>query len=108
MTIDPARLALPSGEEPLVIEGAGGVLVPLADGLLSADMFVRWGLPVILVAGTQLGTINHSLLSLEALRSRGLTVAGVVFCGDGNPASEAAITTMGAAAHLGHMSTGAT
>lgn len=103
LTIDPARLALPSGEGPLIVEGAGGVLVPLADGLLSADMFARWDLPVILVARTQLGTINHSLLSLEALRSRGLTVAGVAFCGDANPASEAAIAGMGQTVHLGRL-----
>jgi dethiobiotin synthetase len=103
LTIDPACLTPPSGEGPLIIEGAGGVLVPLADGLLSADMFARWDLPVILVARTQLGTINHSLLSLEALRSRGLTVAGVVFCGDANPASEAAIMGMGRTVHLGRL-----
>lgn len=103
LTIDPARLTPPSGEGPLIIEGAGGVLVPLADDLLSADMFALWALPVILVARTQLGTINHSLLSLEALRSRGLTVAGVVFCGDPDPASEAAITGMGRTVHLGRL-----
>ena len=103
LTIDPDRLAVPSGEGPLVIEGAGGVLVPLADGLLSVDMFACWGLPVILVARTQLGTINHSLLSIEALRNRGLTLAGIAFCGEANPASEAAITGMGAAAHLGRL-----
>jgi dethiobiotin synthetase len=103
LTIDPARLTLPSGEGQLVVEGAGGVLVPLADGLLSADMFARWDLPIILVARTQLGTINHSLLSLEALRSRGLMVVGVVFCGNANPASEAAITTMGRTMHLGRL-----
>lgn len=103
LTIDPARLEAPPGDGPLVIEGAGGALVPLADGLLSADMFVRWNLPVILVARTRLGTINHSLLSLEALRSRGLTLAGVVFNGDANPASEAAITGMGRTVHLGRL-----
>ncbi len=105
LTIDPARLTLPDGEGPLIVEGAGGVLVPLADGLLSADMFARWALPVILVARTQLGTINHSLLSLEALRSRGVTVAGVAFCGEAKPASEAAITGMGKVAHLGRLPT---
>lgn len=103
LTIDPGLLTVPSGEGPLVIEGAGGVLVPLADGLLSVDMFARWGMPVILVARTQLGTINHSLLSIEALRSRGLTLAGIAFCGEPNPASEAAITGMGGVDHLGRL-----
>lgn len=103
VTIDPAALALPDGEGPLIVEGAGGVMVPLADGLLSIEMFARWALPVILVARTQLGTINHSLLSLEALRSRGLTIAGVAFCGDANPASEDAIIHMGRTVHLGRL-----
>ena len=53
----------------------GGALVPLTDDLLYADLFARWGAPVVLVARTQLGTINHSLLSLEALRARGVPVA---------------------------------
>lgn len=103
VAIDPARLALPAGEGPLVVEGAGGVLVPLADDLLSADQFARWGLPVILVARTTLGTISHSLLSLEALRARGLAVHGVAFVGDGNAESEAAIVRLGRTVHLGRL-----
>lgn len=84
VTIDAARLALPRGAGPLVVEGAGGVLVPLRENLLFADMMAIWGLPVVLVARTELGTINHTLLSIEALRARGLTVAGVAFVGDAN------------------------
>jgi dethiobiotin synthetase len=101
--IDPARLALPAGDGPLVIEGAGGVLVPVNDEALAIDLFAAWGLPVILVARTALGTINHSLLSLEALRARGLDVAGVVFSGEENAASEAAICAFGRCAHLGRL-----
>lgn len=101
--IDPTRLALPVGDEPLVVEGAGGVLVPFADDLLAADQFARWNLPVILVARTTLGTISHSLLSLEALRSRALTVHGIAFIGEANPASEEAITRMGEVLHLGRL-----
>ena len=103
VTIDPARLPLPPGEGPLVVEGAGGVLVPFADGLLAADLFAMWGLPVILVARTALGTISHSLMSLEALRARGLTVHGVAFIGEANPASEEAIVSFGQTAHLGRL-----
>jgi dethiobiotin synthetase len=84
VTIDPARLALPEGDGPLVIEGAGGVLVPLSEELLYADLFALWGLPVVLVARTSLGTINHSLLSLEALRARQVPVAGIAFVGKEN------------------------
>jgi dethiobiotin synthetase len=103
VTIDPARLPLPSGGGPLVVEGAGGVLVPFAENLLAADLFARWGLPVILVARTALGTISHSLMSLEALRARGLTVHGVAFIGEANPASEAAIVRFGQTVHLGRL-----
>lgn len=97
------QLALPLVDGPLVVEGAGGVLVPFADDLLAADLFARWGLPVILVARTALGTINHSLLSLEALRARGIAVHGVAFCGEANPACEAAIERLGAVRHLGRL-----
>lgn len=103
VTIDPARLALPEGDGALVVEGAGGVLVPVSDDLLSADLFALWGLPVLLVARTSLGTISHSLLSLEALRARGLTVHGVIFSGDENAASEAAIVRFGKVTHLGRL-----
>lgn len=103
VTIDPARLALPAGDAPLVIEGAGGVLVPLAPGLLFADIFAQWGLPVVLVARTALGTINHSLLSIEALRARGVAIAGLALIGPTNPASEAAIASFGKVPMLGRL-----
>lgn len=103
MTIDPARLALPAGDGPLVVEGAGGVLVPHADGVLAIDLFARWGLPVILVARTALGTINHTLLSLEAMRARQIDVLGVAFSGDAEPVAEEAIARIGAVRHLGRL-----
>src|SRR5690606_34295899 len=67
---------------PLVIEGAGGALVPVNDDLLFADLFALWQLPVIIAASTGLGTINHSLMTIEALRSRGVPIHGVAFIGD--------------------------
>jgi dethiobiotin synthetase len=103
VTIDPARLTLPAGEGPLVVEGAGGVLVPLREDLLYADLFARWGLPVVLVARTALGTINHSLLSLEALRSRGVPIAGVAFVGDENAETERVIGAIGQVRRLGRL-----
>ena len=106
-TIDEARLALPEGDTPLVVEGAGGVLVPLRADLLYADVFARWGLPVVLAARAALGTINHTLLSLEALRARGVAVAGVAFIGEADainaPASEAAIARIGKVRILGRL-----
>jgi dethiobiotin synthetase len=101
VAIDPARLVPPAGEERLVIEGAGGALVPLAPGLLYADLFARWNLPVVVVARTALGTINHSLLTLEALRARGVVVAGIALIGPPNPASAAAIADFGEVPLLG-------
>lgn len=103
VTIDPARLALPAVDGPLVVEGAGGVLVPLANDLLYADMFARWGAPVVLVARTALGTINHSLLSIEALRSRGVPILGVAFVGEPVEDSEAMIARVGGVRRLGRL-----
>lgn len=103
ISIDPARLTLPATDGPLIIEGAGGVLVPINDRLLAVDLFATWACPVILVARTTLGTINHSLLSLEALRARGIEVTGILFSGDENAASEAAIVRFGQCRHLGRL-----
>lgn len=103
VTIDPARLGLPQPDGPLVVEGAGGVLVPLSGDVLIADVFAMWGQPVVLVARTVLGTINHSLLSIEALRSRGIPLLGIAFVGDAQPESEAAIVRMGKVRRLGRL-----
>jgi dethiobiotin synthetase len=103
VAIDPARLVLPEVDGPLVVEGAGGVLVPVTRSLLFADLFARWQAPVVLVARTSLGTINHSLLSLAALRSRGVPVLGVAFIGDANSDSEDTICAMGRAKRLGRL-----
>ncbi|WP_353227672.1 dethiobiotin synthase [Novosphingobium sp.] len=102
LTIDPARLELPQ-HRPLVVEGAGGVLVPVTRDVTYADVFATWALPVIVVARTGLGTINHTLLTIEALRARGVTVHGVAFVGDANPDNEATIATMGGTRRLGRL-----
>lgn len=99
--IDPAALVVPPCDRPLVIEAAGGALVPLTDDVLFADVFVRWDAPVIVCASTRLGTINHSLLTLEALRKRGAVVAGVAFIGAANESSEQAIIRFGEVRRLG-------
>jgi dethiobiotin synthetase len=101
--IDPARLALPMGEAPLVVEGAGGALVPLGDGRLYADQFAAWGLPVVLVARTGLGTINHTLLTIEALRARGCVVAGLAFVGEAHAENEAFIPAYASVPRLGRL-----
>lgn len=101
VTIDPDRLVPPPGR--VVIEGAGGALVPLTRELVYADLFSRWGLPVVVVARTALGTINHSLLTIEALRARSIWVGGVLFSGEAMPDSEATICAMGGVRSLGRI-----
>jgi dethiobiotin synthetase len=86
-----------------IVEGAGGVLVPLNDTALTIDFMVALHLPVVVVARSTLGTINHTLLTLEALRARRLTVAGVVLVGDRNPENRRAIECYGRVAALGEL-----
>ena len=100
--IDPASLALPDAD-PLIVEGAGGVLVPITRDLLSADLFARWKLPVVLVAITGLGTISATLTAVEALRSRGVNLHGLAFCGDNMPDNIATIAAFSGARGLGRL-----
>ncbi|WP_312222146.1 dethiobiotin synthase [Rhizobium rhizoryzae] len=101
--IDPLALVPPQLERPLVIEGAGGLLVPLTRRVTYADIFARWQLPTILCARTALGTINHTLLSLEAMRVRRIPVLGVVFIGDEVRDSQSIISELGKVRVLGRL-----
>ncbi|MEF0941817.1 dethiobiotin synthase [Rhizobium sp. BR 362] len=101
--IDPARLELPACAGPLVIEGAGGLLVPLTNNLVFADVFARWRIPVMLCARTSLGTINHTLLSIEALRHRDIPLCGVAFVGAENADTQATIAAIGQVRVLGRL-----
>jgi dethiobiotin synthetase len=95
--IDLATIVPPATERPLVVEGAGGMLVPLDEDSYVIDIAGKLGLPVIVVARSTLGTINHTLLSLEALRHRGLALAGVVMSGPKTPHNRTAIEHYGGA-----------
>ncbi|MBI1320956.1 MAG: dethiobiotin synthase [Candidatus Hydrogenedens sp.] len=95
VTIALDDFTLPATARPLVVEGAGGLLVPLNRSAFMIDLVARLGLPVVLVARSTLGTINHTLLSLEALRARHLPIAGVVLNGPDNPGNRAAIEQFG-------------
>lgn len=87
-------LNLPSSSK-LIVEGAGGVLVPLNASYFVADLICHFNLPVILVSRSGLGTINHTCLTLEALRARNISVAGVIMNGEENPLNKAAIEHYG-------------
>ena len=87
----------------LIIEGAGGLMVPLTRTFLQIDLFARWKFPIILCARTALGTINHSLLSIESLRCRDIPIHGIAFIGDANADSERTICEMGQVRRLGRL-----
>ncbi len=101
ITIAMDQLRAPDGK--VLAEGAGGVMVPINDRQTMLDLMGSLGLPVILVARTALGTINHTLLSLEALRHRGLRVAGVVLNGTPVPTTTATIRAWGKVAILAEL-----
>ncbi len=99
--IEASRLAVPNRAGALVIEGAGGPMAPLSMDLLLIDLFASWGLPVILCARTSLGTINHTLLSLEAMARRSIELHGVVFTGERSEEVENTILALGKVRRLG-------
>ncbi|RWQ12914.1 dethiobiotin synthase [Mesorhizobium sp.] len=82
VSIEAGDLSVPAIPGPLVIEGAGGLMVPLNRRTRFIDIFAQWRLPVILCARTTLGTINHTLLSIEALRARSIPLVGIAFIGE--------------------------
>jgi dethiobiotin synthase len=86
-----------------IVEGAGGALVPVNESDLMVHLMERLGLPVVIAARTTLGTINHTLLTIEALRARRLTVAGVAMVGDRDPDNTAAIQQYGNVSIVGEM-----
>jgi len=92
-----------TGAGRLVIEGAGGLMVPLDQSTLYIDVFARWRIPIVLCARTSLGTINHSLLSIEALRRRDIEPLGIAFIGEENLESERAICEIGRVQRLGRL-----
>ena len=80
-SIDPSQLKIPSTKGALIIETAGGLMVPLNRKLLQIDLLKIWSLPIVLVARSGLGTLNHTLLSIEALRQRKIPILGIFLNG---------------------------
>ena len=101
--IDLAHCQLPLTSQPMIVEGAGGVLVPLNAQASMLDLMQQIGLPVIIVSRGTLGTINHTLLTLGALRQRQIPIKGVVFSGEMHPDNQAAIQQFGQMDTLFHI-----
>ena len=104
VTIDLARISRPAGvPPPLIVEGAGGVLVPINDSQSILDLICHLGLPVVVAARTALGTINHTALTVRTLRNAGASVKGVVMIGRENKDNERAIERFAAVPVIGRM-----
>ncbi len=103
IVIQPPTLVPPDVPGPLVIEGAGGLMVPLTREFLQIDLYRKWDLPVIIVARTTLGTINHTLLSIAALRMQEIPLHGVAFVGEDNSDNIRTIAEMGEVRVLGRL-----
>ena len=81
VSVSLSSLQLPNAKRPMIVEGAGGVLVPINDRDYLIDLAVREKMPVLFVTKNYLGSLNHTFLSIEALRQRGLSIIGLVFSG---------------------------
>jgi dethiobiotin synthetase len=101
--IDVESLVPPASQRTLIVEGAGGLMVPLNGETLFIDVFARWRLPTILCARTGLGTINHTLLSIEALRRREIPLLGVALIGEAHADNQRIIATLGRVRILGRL-----
>ena len=104
ISIDLDALELPNLNENLIVEGAGGILVPFnLKAETYADCVVKWGLETIIVSKHYLGSINHTLLTIELLKSKGIRIKGLVFVGDNNQESERIIETYSGLEVLGRI-----
>lgn len=82
------KIQLPASSNHLIVEGAGGLMVPLNDQFLIIDLIKKLNLPVVLVSKNYLGSINHTLLSIEMLQASKVSIKGIVFNGEAVPATE--------------------
>ncbi len=101
MTIDLESIQRPQDPRPLIIEGAGGALVPISRNALMIDLMCRMNAPVLIASRTALGTINHTLLTIAAVRGAGLELRGVVMIGPPNDDNRRAIEDFGYAPVVG-------
>lgn len=101
--IDMDKIKKPAIENHLIIEGAGGLMVPLNQNDLMIDLIKQLDCPVILVSKNYLGSINHTLLSVEALKNRNIAIEGIIFNGEPNESTEKVILKMSGLKSLGHV-----
>ena len=104
VTIELDRIRRPQiSAPPLIIEGAGGVMVPINGSETMLDLMIHLGAPAVVASRTALGTINHTVLTVRALRGAGVCVKGVVMIGDKNNDNEHAIERYGAVPIVGRI-----
>lgn len=103
ITIDPKHIKLPKTNNQLIIEGAGGLMVPLNDDFFIIDLIKQLNAEVILVSKNYLGSINHTLLSIDALKSRNIQVKGIIFNGDVDESSQDVILKYSGIPLLGNL-----
>lgn len=101
--IDMERIKKPETENHLIIEGAGGLMVPLNQKDLMIDLIKKLNCPVILVSKNYLGSINHTLLSVEALKNRNIPIEGIIFNGEPNESTEKLILKMSGLKSIGRV-----
>ncbi len=101
--VEIGSLSLPEVDGTLIVEGAGGLMVPVTCLKLQIDVFKAWAAPIILCARMGLGIINHTLLSVEALCHRNMTLHGLIFIGEDNPDTTRTIADFSGALILGHV-----
>ncbi|TXI38047.1 MAG: dethiobiotin synthase [Nitrosomonas sp.] len=86
--LDPNKISLPITDRPLIIESTGGILVPFRRSLLMLDVLTKWESHWVIVSKNYLGSINHTLMTVEVLRQRQVPIWGIIFNGPEDPASE--------------------
>lgn len=101
--VDLNKIKLPSTNEALIIEGAGGILVPLNREKLILDLVAKWDVEVIVVSRNYLGSINHTLLTIQALQERNITIKGIIFNDTPNEPTESVILEYTGVTFLGRV-----
>jgi dethiobiotin synthetase len=101
IVISPQAIKMPETSNRLIIEGAGGLMVHLGKSYMIIDLIQQLGVPVVIVSKNYLGSINHTLLTIEALRSRGVDIAGIIYNGPNEPHMRELIAEQSGVAEIG-------